>query len=289
MTGEVRSDRCRLDDLFTAVEVGEAPRAGLRRACGWARSWRVELRMGGARSESAVADLGGIAAGEMSPVRAFAWSTRQRHRPGLQFMVCTGRHHGFESLEEQRLLLALDFIGLARGVVWQPLRLGFDTADGRRSHVPAFLGSDAEGGCVVDVRTGRQWAWRSCGAAYVLEAESGVRGGSVLEAAHGEPRAQSDPATTRVGARRRAKAAELRALGGQAALLGLAHVSVRTLERFAAAYARDGVLGLIDRRWVPRGGQRPSLSPAVLEALEAVHAETLHRSRVSMRTRDRLV
>ena len=45
------------------------------------------------------------------PVRRFTWSTRQRHRPGLQFMVSTGRHHGFESLAEQRLLLALDFAG----------------------------------------------------------------------------------------------------------------------------------------------------------------------------------
>jgi hypothetical protein len=48
-------------------------------------------------------------AGGCQPWRHFGWRTRQRHRPGLQFLVSTGRHHGFESLEEQRFLLALDF------------------------------------------------------------------------------------------------------------------------------------------------------------------------------------
>ena len=48
------------------------------------------------------------------PVRRFTWRQRQRHRPGLQFMVSTGRLHGFESLEERSLLLALDFTGAWR-------------------------------------------------------------------------------------------------------------------------------------------------------------------------------
>jgi len=51
------------------------------------------------------------------PVRRFTWRQRQRHRPGLQFMVSTGRLHGFESLEEQSLLLALDFTGTAEDVL----------------------------------------------------------------------------------------------------------------------------------------------------------------------------
>jgi hypothetical protein len=52
----------------------------------------------------------------------------QRHRPGLQFMVSTGRHHGFESLEEARVLLALDFAGDVTDVVSQPLKLRFGTS-----------------------------------------------------------------------------------------------------------------------------------------------------------------
>lgn len=67
-------------------------------------------------------------------------------------MVSTGRHHGFESLEEQRLLLAVDFAAAARVVVSQPLRLWFETGSERRSHVPDFLVVGAEGVCVFDVR-----------------------------------------------------------------------------------------------------------------------------------------
>jgi hypothetical protein len=53
------------------------------------------------------------------PVRRFTWRQRQRqrHRPGLQFMVSTGRLHGFESLQERSLLPALDFLGEAKDVL----------------------------------------------------------------------------------------------------------------------------------------------------------------------------
>lgn len=53
-------------------------------------------------------------------------------------MVSTGRHHGFESLEEQRLLLALDFTGAVE-VLSQPFRLTFEAAGGRGQHIPDFL------------------------------------------------------------------------------------------------------------------------------------------------------
>jgi len=42
------------------------------------------------------------------PVHRFSWRTGQRHRPGLQYLASTGRHHGFESLAEQKALLALN-------------------------------------------------------------------------------------------------------------------------------------------------------------------------------------
>jgi hypothetical protein len=53
-------------------------------------------------------------------------------------MVSTGRHHGFESLEEARLLLALDFVRVA-AVLPQPFRLAFEHAKGRAEHIPDFL------------------------------------------------------------------------------------------------------------------------------------------------------
>jgi hypothetical protein len=40
-------------------------------------------------------------------------------------MVSTGRHHGFESLAEQRVLLALDFAGNLVEVLAQPFELRF--------------------------------------------------------------------------------------------------------------------------------------------------------------------
>jgi hypothetical protein len=86
------------------------------------------------------------------PVRHFTWRARQRPRPGLQFMVSTGRHHGFESLEEQRLLLALDFVQVVE-VLPQPFRLTFEHAEGRADHIPDFLAVSPDGGrWLFDVR-----------------------------------------------------------------------------------------------------------------------------------------
>jgi hypothetical protein len=63
---------------------------------------------------------------------------------------------------------------------------------------------------------------------------------------------------TTLGQRRRAKVAELKALGsGEAALLGLGKVSERTLERMAAAW-RDKGPGRVHRRAVGAGRGRAS-------------------------------
>src|SRR6266581_3982837 len=77
--------------------------------------------------------------------------------------------------------------------------------------------------------------------AHLLEAETGFRSGDPLQPGPGEPRPVYDPRATTLGQRRRAKAAELKALGtGEAALLGLGQVSERTLERMAAAWKDRG-------------------------------------------------
>jgi hypothetical protein len=126
--------------------------------------------------------------------------------------------------------------------------------------------------------------------AHLLEVETGFRSGDPRQALPGEPRPAYDPATTTLGERRRAKAVELRGLGrDEACLLGVGHVSERTLERLAASYQQAGIIGCVDRRWLRRGGGHPSVSEAVEEAIHAVHAETLRRSKVTMRTRERLI
>jgi hypothetical protein len=88
------------------------------------------------------------------PARPFTWRRGQRHRPGLQFMVSTGRLHGFESLEERSLLLALDFTGEVEEVLSQPFRLKFETAGGDTGeHIPDFLAVFGDGSrWLLDVR-----------------------------------------------------------------------------------------------------------------------------------------
>jgi hypothetical protein len=71
-------------------------------------------------------------------------------------MVSTGRHHGFESIAEQRLLLALDFAGGVGDVLGQPFWLRFATGSGWREHIPDFLAVTAEGGLLIDARPGER-------------------------------------------------------------------------------------------------------------------------------------
>ncbi|MFF0656083.1 TnsA-like heteromeric transposase endonuclease subunit [Micromonospora tulbaghiae] len=86
------------------------------------------------------------------PMRRFSWRRGQRHRSGLQFLVSTGRHHGFESLQEARLLLALDFAGDLIDVLAQPLRLRYVTDSGAHEHIPDFLAYTRAGRWLIDVR-----------------------------------------------------------------------------------------------------------------------------------------
>jgi hypothetical protein len=69
-------------------------------------------------------------------------------------MVSTGRLHGFESLEERSLLLALDFTGEVEEVLSQPFRLKFETAGGDTGeHIPDFLAVFGDGSrWLLDVR-----------------------------------------------------------------------------------------------------------------------------------------
>ncbi len=123
---------------------------------GWSRRWRATWRRSGASVIWPVRDLASVPAAEYEPVRRFSWRAGQRHRPGLQYMVCTGRHHGFESIAEQRLLLAVDFAARVVDVLSQPVRLRFETVTGWRDHVPDFLVMTADGGLLVDVRPGER-------------------------------------------------------------------------------------------------------------------------------------
>jgi hypothetical protein len=149
---------------------------------------------------------------DSDPVRGFSWRRGQRHRPGLEFMVSTGRLHGAESLEEARLLLALDFAGDVLDVVSQPMRLWFETADKRRSHTPDYLAVTRSGIWLIDVRpealikqedresfAAAAEVALACGWRYVVAAGWRMHVMSVLDAISSQRRPLSDPLMLRPG------------------------------------------------------------------------------------------
>ncbi|MEU5639210.1 TnsA-like heteromeric transposase endonuclease subunit [Streptomyces milbemycinicus] len=127
-------------------------RSGLDLGPEWTRRWTATWRTAGNEASCTVRDLAHTRIADATPMRWFSWRRAQRHRPGLQFLVSTGRHHGTESLEEARLLLALDFAANLVDVVSQPMRLRFDTTTGRRGHIPDFLAVTHTGAWLIDVR-----------------------------------------------------------------------------------------------------------------------------------------
>ena len=152
----LRSDCCGLEELFAAYEVGGLARELLALGPDWSRRWTAAWRFSGGEVVCAARDLDAVPVAGSEPVRRFTWRAGQRHRPGLQFLVSTGRLHGFESLEEQRLLLALDFIGDVAEVLPQPFRLCFDTVAGHGEHTPDFLAIFRDGArWLFDVRPAR--------------------------------------------------------------------------------------------------------------------------------------
>lgn len=149
------SDRCGWEELLAPGfdDLDEAGKSLLRGA-GWAREWAAHWKYDDGPAACPVRDLAAMPLRGARPVRRFSWSTPQRHRPGLQYMVSTGRHHGFESHAEQELLLALDFAGNLEDVLSQPFRLEFTAAGGPGQHTPDFLAVTRDGVWLIDVRPG---------------------------------------------------------------------------------------------------------------------------------------
>ena len=121
---------------------------------GWTRRWTAAWKYGPERSAVTcpVRDLAGMPVDGAQPVRRFSFRTGQRHRPGLQYMASTGRHHGCESRQEAQLLLALDFAGQVVEVLSQPFTLTFTTRTGIGEHTPDFLAVTRQGHWLIDVR-----------------------------------------------------------------------------------------------------------------------------------------
>ncbi|MEU7875183.1 TnsA-like heteromeric transposase endonuclease subunit [Dactylosporangium sp. NPDC049140] len=140
-------------DLCTTGPDLAAARDDVAFGASWSARWTATWRRAGVDVVSPVRDLGSVPLQGWEPVRRFAWRAGQRHRPGLQYLVSTGRHHGFERIAEQRLLLALDFAAAVVELFSQPFRLRYTTTQaGWREHIPDFLAATTTGPLLVDVR-----------------------------------------------------------------------------------------------------------------------------------------
>ena len=148
---ELWSDRLSWIELTVPVQPGRGA-AGLDLGEGWPDRWSVAWMSGGRQQSLSVREVAQLPVAGADPVRVFSWQRGQRHRPGLEYLVSTGRHHGFESLEEARTLLALDFAGDLADVVSQPLRLRFSAGGKWRRHTPDFLALTRSGAWLIDVR-----------------------------------------------------------------------------------------------------------------------------------------
>lgn len=62
-------------------------RRGLVLGSGWTARWVTDWRLDGTDVSCPVRDLVAVPLAVAEPVRRFGWRTRQRHRPGLQFMM----------------------------------------------------------------------------------------------------------------------------------------------------------------------------------------------------------
>ncbi|MFE5491580.1 TnsA-like heteromeric transposase endonuclease subunit [Streptomyces virginiae] len=150
--GPVWSHTCALDELFLPYAVPEEAVGRLNDDPDWLRTWTTVWKAGKTKVIAPVRDLADAPTSLSVLVRRFSWRQGQRHRAGLEFLVSTGRQHGFESLAERRLLLALDFAGGVVEVLSQPFRLRFARQDGADSHTPDFLAMTPGAAWLLDVR-----------------------------------------------------------------------------------------------------------------------------------------
>jgi hypothetical protein len=149
--GSLWSHSCTWTDLLVPVSL-DAGRVDLDLSDGWPDRWTATWKYAGDEVAGPVRHLGQVPVASRGSMRGFTWRREQRHRPGLEFLVSTGRLHGFESLEEDQLLVALDFAGDLIEVLSQPLRIRFRTAEKWRNHTPDFLAVTRVGTWLIDVR-----------------------------------------------------------------------------------------------------------------------------------------
>lgn len=147
------SDACGLDDLALLDDGHTAYTTQLDLDDRWPVRWTTTWNSGPNTSVTyPVQDLNEVDFSHTVPVRRFTWRTDQEHRPDLAYMTATDRHHGFESFEEECLLVVADFAADLVEALCQPFRLRFYVGGKKVDHTPDYLLLTRHGPVVVDVR-----------------------------------------------------------------------------------------------------------------------------------------
>ncbi|WP_392872711.1 TnsA-like heteromeric transposase endonuclease subunit [Streptomyces sp. LN499] len=151
-SGPAWSDVCGLEDLAVLDTEFTDHALALDLDEKWPVRWTTMWKFGRTPVASPVRDLGRLDIGRSAPVRRFTWRTDQFHRPGLEYLMATDRHHGFESHEEESLLLVCDFAASLVEALSQPFRLRFFAGGKAILHTPDFLLVTECGLFLIDVR-----------------------------------------------------------------------------------------------------------------------------------------
>lgn len=146
------SDIAGWDDLCLLDQSHRTPEYAPELPDGWHGRWALDVTTAGDVDRVPVHRVRAAMFDDAQPCRRFSWRTSQRHRPGLMYMQSLRRHVGFESLQEQRFLLALDFDGGAHDVLGQPFALRYVDRRRWRLHVPDYLLRTDRGVVLVNVR-----------------------------------------------------------------------------------------------------------------------------------------
>lgn len=134
-----------LDDTHSSAEFAPPLRQG------WTDTWTVTVRRAKTLQNLRVSDLGWADVEGADPMIVADWHPARRARAGLEHMTSTDRHHAFSSLNERRLLVALDFEGV-HDVTSQPFTLTWRGERGWRRHTPDFVVRTDAGVVLVNVR-----------------------------------------------------------------------------------------------------------------------------------------
>lgn len=139
-----------LDQLIAEYKGDAGLQDRLRLGDGWPCRWSSTWRVGVGDVCWPIRDMAHVPVLSSRPMRGSRGGQSSGIAPGLRAWS-TGRQHGFESLEEMRLLVALDFLG-ASEVLSQPFRLDFEHMGGQSWHIPDFLAVIDGGMWLLDVR-----------------------------------------------------------------------------------------------------------------------------------------